>query len=384
MKILFLAPQPFFEERGTPIAVRTAAEGLAAQGHLVDLLTYHVGQEVEMRGVTHHRIAAPPGIGKVPIGFSLKKLVCDLWMIGSAIRLMTRGRYDVIHAVEESVFIALFLPLIRGAKVVYDADSILSEQIAEKWSWATPISRALAWCERLAFRKSDLVLAVCPAIRDSAASVARPSRVHLLPDIAFDAPEVTGEVDDIRALGEGRQIALYVGNLEAYQGVGLLLEAQSRIPVEDRPMLVVIGGDAAAVERHGDLARSLGVDKDVRLLGPRPLAALQAYLNQADILCSPRMKGRNTPMKIFSYMGSARPILATDIESHTQVLDGECAYLVAPEAEAMADGLRDLTRDAALRGRLAEAAGVRARTEYSHAAFLARLQRAYDTLVVPP
>ena len=39
MKILLVAPQPFYQERGTPIAVRLLAETLCGAGHEVDLLT---------------------------------------------------------------------------------------------------------------------------------------------------------------------------------------------------------------------------------------------------------------------------------------------------------------------------------------------------------
>ncbi|MBT7065178.1 MAG: glycosyltransferase, partial [Verrucomicrobia bacterium] len=63
MKILLLAPHPFYQERGTPIAVRLLAETLAADGHHVDLLSYHEGDNVTIHpGVTHHRAPAPPGV----------------------------------------------------------------------------------------------------------------------------------------------------------------------------------------------------------------------------------------------------------------------------------------------------------------------------------
>ena len=41
MKILLLAPQPFYAERGTPIAVLLAATALCRAGHEVDVLTFH-------------------------------------------------------------------------------------------------------------------------------------------------------------------------------------------------------------------------------------------------------------------------------------------------------------------------------------------------------
>lgn len=384
MRILLLAPQPFYEERGTPIAVRLAAEALAAQGHAVDLLSFHEGRDIAMPGVVHRRIAAPPGVRNVPIGFSIKKLVCDVWMAVHAARLMMTRGYDVLHAVEESVFFALPLAKIGRTKLVYDADSVLSEQIVEKWPKAAPLARILSWFEGLAFRRSDLVIAVCPAVQDVARASARPERVHLLPDIVMEDASAPVPAEDLRSGTAGRTLALYVGNLEGYQGIELLFEALAALPAGDRPLLTVIGGSSNAVAAHHDLAMRLGIAEDVRLLGPRPLSGLSHYLRQADMLCSPRLKGRNTPMKIFSYMASGRAILATDIESHRQVLDRHCALLVAPNAVDMAAGLRRLSRDAALRAALGEAAQHKAHGEYSHAAFVGRLRRAYATISTDP
>src|SRR5690606_25954218 len=65
MKILFLAPQPFFQERGTPIAVRLAVEVLGGRkGDSIDLLTYHEGSDVPLKNVRHLRITLPERLPK--------------------------------------------------------------------------------------------------------------------------------------------------------------------------------------------------------------------------------------------------------------------------------------------------------------------------------
>ena len=57
-------------------------------------------------------------------------------------------------------------------------------------------------------------------------------------------------------------------------------------------------------------------------------------LGEADVLVSPRLKGLNTPMKIYSYLDSGTAVLATRLRTHTQVLDDRTAYLVDPVSEA--------------------------------------------------
>ena len=381
MKILLLAPHPFFSERGTPIAVRLAVEALCAMGHQVDLLTYHEGEDIEVAGMRLLRISAPPGVRNVPIGFSVKKLVCDLWLAIAAFRLMFRNRYDVVHGVEESVFIALAARPFGKFRVVYDMDSLMADQIAEKWPKAGPVIPMLRWIERQAMSRADLVLPVCEAIAESARAATNPARVHLLPDVAFSPPDKLADAEDLRAHCKlPRPLALYVGNLEGYQGVGLAMEALAAVPEAQRCNLVVIGGTPAMIDQHKKMAAALDLRDNVIFLGHRPIALLGSYLRQADILCSPRLKGVNTPMKIYSYMAAGRAILATDILSHTQVLNDECALLTAPTAAAMAEGFMRLSEDETLRDRLGEAAARRAIEEYGLDAFRARLRSAYAGL----
>ena len=54
---------------------------------------------------------------------------------------------------------------------------------------------------------------------------------------------------------------------------------------------------------------------------------------QADVLVSPRTKGANTPMKVYSYLDSGVAVLATRLPTHTQVMNDETALLAEPTPE---------------------------------------------------
>jgi glycosyltransferase involved in cell wall biosynthesis len=381
MKILFLAPQPFYTERGTPIAVRLAVASLCREGHQVDLLTYPEGEDIAIPGMRLLRAGRPPGVKRIPIGFSIKKLLCDLWLMFAAFGLLRRERYDVVHAVEESVFIALLARLFWRFKLVYDMDSLMADQIAEKWPRVTSLLPFMQWFEKQAIKRSDLVLAVCPLVAERARGSTDAQLVHLTPDVAFAPKSIVSEVEDLHVYcRQPGPLALYVGNLESYQGIDLLLDALLLMAPEQRCNLLVIGGSNAAVEAYTAKAQAAGLGEWVHFLGQRPLDALPVYLKQADILCSPRLKGVNTPMKIYSYMLAGRAILATDIASHSQVLDGTCAMLVSPTPQAMAEGWSALIASRHLRSSLGEQAAERAGTLYCESAFDARLKTAYEVL----
>src|SRR5258708_36636193 len=60
LRILVLAPQPFFQDRGTPIAARALLETLAARAVAIDLLTFAGGRDVTIARCTIHRIPSIP------------------------------------------------------------------------------------------------------------------------------------------------------------------------------------------------------------------------------------------------------------------------------------------------------------------------------------
>ena len=379
MRVLLLAPQPFYQPRGTPIAVRAVAEGLAALGHQVELLAYFEGQDVVMPGVTIHRIPRPWGVRKVPVGVSWQKLPCDFVMYQRAAKMLARGGYGAIHAVEEAGFIARLLAKRFALPYVFDMDSRMSSQIVETNPWYWPVSMLFGALERWAIRGSAGVLAVCPLLVDYAKQHQRTGNVALLPDLPVPPVVADGgpplQLPDVPA---GHVKLLYVGNLEAYQGVDLMLEAFALAAGRRADAtLTVVGGLPEHVERNRAKAQSLQWSGRVVFTGPRPLEVLPRVLRWADVLVSPRRKGINTPMKVYNYMQAGRAIVATNLPTHTQVLDATTAVLTEPTPAALAEGMVALIDDPQRRERLGAAAQRRVEEEYGPARWLERLRGFY-------
>jgi glycosyltransferase involved in cell wall biosynthesis len=170
-----------------------------------------------------------------------------------------------------------------------------------------------------------------------------------------------------------------VGNLESYQGIDLLLESFALVKDHStQPHLVVVGGDQESIRRYQDKCKRLDCARQVSLLGPKPLTDLRDLLVSADILVSPRIKGNNTPMKIYSYLHSGTPLVATDLPTHRQVLDEEVAILAAAEPTTFAEGLTRLLGSAELRQTIGQGARRRAQSLYTVAAFEKQLSSLYE------
>jgi glycosyltransferase involved in cell wall biosynthesis len=381
VKILLIAPHPFFQARGTPIAVRRVLEFLSARGHQVDLLTYHEGADVDIPNCRIFRIAQVPGTRNIRAGFSLKKVVCDAFMFAKCLKMIRRTDYDLIHAVEEGAFIAAVMQAVSGVPYVYDMDSSLAEQLVEAYPGLQFVFPALRRLEAVAVRRSLGVLTVCAALEDVALAHAPGKPVGRVEDTTLlsAGTGVDRNGDQLLPHGaDGGPVAMYVGNLERYQGIGLLLEG-FRHTLERVPdaKLVIVGGREDDIHRYRRHASSLGILAAVYFMGPRPLALMGDLFRQADVLVSPRVKGLNTPMKIYSYLDSGTAVLATRLRTHTQVLNDENSYLVDPEPVALGGGLAHLLSDAGLRERLARQAKAYAQREFTPEAALRKLDTFY-------
>jgi glycosyltransferase involved in cell wall biosynthesis len=382
VKILLLAPHPFYQARGTPIAVKTVLEFLSERGHSVDVLTYSEGADVEIANCTVHRVLRVPGLRNIRAGFSFKKVVSDVLMVAACLRMMRRTRYDLIHAVEESAFIASAMRSLSGVPYVYDMDSSLAEQMVETYPSLGFFSPAFRHMEAVAIRRSIGVLTVCAALEDIALGhdpekpVGRVEDTTLLPD-----GEPAGRDGRTLPGTDGGPVAMYVGNLEPYQGIDLLLEGfRHTLSTVPEAKLLIVGGRENDIARYRARAERLGMISSVIFMGPRPIQLLPSLLQQADVLVSPRLKGLNTPMKIYSYLDSGSAVLATRLRTHTQVLDDGVAYLVEPEPAALGQGLTALFRDPELRNRLATSAKAYVQREHTPQAARRKLDAFYTTM----
>jgi glycosyltransferase involved in cell wall biosynthesis len=376
MKILLLAPQPFYTERGTPIAVKCLLSEFSRLGASVDVLTFHDGEDVEFPNVRIVRIPRLPGVSGIGPGFSLKKVVCDIVLFFMALKLAAGGRYRYVHAVEEAAFMAAILRVMFRLPYVYDMDSSMAEQIVEKHPRLSILLPLLRRLEAGVVRRAAVVVPVCESLARIARAAGAGRTIVLTDPPAFSATPGPDAAALRQQFGLSGTCFMYVGNLEAYQGVDLLLEAFAVAVARGKDVgLVVVGGKPADVHACQAVAERRGIGARTRFLGPRPVAEMGSLVAAADVLVSPRVKGVNTPMKIYAYLNSGKPILATDIESHSQVLDSSTAVLEPPVAERFADGICRLADDARLREDLAARATIVAREKYSQEAFAATVRR---------
>jgi len=108
MKILMIAPEPFFEPRGTPFSEYYRIQALSALGHEIDLVTYPIGENVEIKGLKIIRSLKPFFIKNVKTGPSKAKLILDFFLFFKVFGRVIRKKYDYIHTHEEANIMGAF------------------------------------------------------------------------------------------------------------------------------------------------------------------------------------------------------------------------------------------------------------------------------------
>lgn len=382
MRILMIAPEPFFEPRGTPFSEYHRIRALLELGHTVDLVTYPFGRDVALSGLRVFRCLRPPLMTGIGIGPSWRKVPLDFMLFLTACRRAAAGKYDAVHSHEEGGWFGVILAWVRGLPHLYDMHSSLPQQLTNfAYSQSRLMKATFGWLERFVIRRSRVVIVICPQLEDVVRGIDPSVPVVLIENApgSGDAPAAGSGLAVRRALeiDASAPLVLYTGTFEAYQGLDLLF-ASMRIVLSARPAarLVLAGGRSDQIEAARRQAAAAGIGAATIFAGQRPAEEIPAFLDAADALVSPRSLGTNTPLKIYQYLRSGRPIIATRLLTHTQVLDDEVAFLTEATPGGFGAGILAALADPDG----ARAVGARARhladTKYSSEAYLARTRQA--------
>jgi glycosyltransferase involved in cell wall biosynthesis len=176
-------------------------------------------------------------------------------------------------------------------------------------------------------------------------------------------------------------MVLYTGTFEPYQGLDLLF-ASAKFVARQRAdvRFVLAGGKPDQVALAKAQAAAIGAPGLI-FTGELPAETIPSYLDAADVLVSPRRSGTNTPLKIYQYLRSGRPIVATRLLTHTQVLSDEVAVLTAANAEDFAGGILRAIDEPEFAKSIGRAAKRLADTRYTYEAYLQRTREACAALV---
>jgi glycosyltransferase involved in cell wall biosynthesis len=226
-----------------------------------------------------------------------------------------------------------------------------------------------------------VVIVICPHLEETVRGIDTTVPTVLIENSpGSGAAPAAGSGERIRAelgLSPTAPVVLYTGTFEAYQGLDLLFAAAAHVK-RQRPdvRFVLAGGRPEQIDALRAEAATAGVEDVVMFAGQRPAEEIPAFLDAADVLVSPRSSGTNTPLKIYQYLRSGRPIVATRLLTHTQVLNDDVAILAEATAPAFGDAIVRALADPNRARIIGERARQLAETKYSYETYLERTRKA--------
>ena len=199
MKILMLAPQPFFQHRGTPISVYFRLKALSALGHQVDLITYHLGEDRKFKNVRILRIPNLFSIKKIKIGPSLIKIPLDFLLLVKAVLQLIGNRYDLIFSHEEAALFGTALARLWRIPHIYDMHSCLPQQLENfDFSRSKFLKKIFIRIEQFILKNSRAVIVICPDLLNQVKSEGYSEKTVLIENF-IDFKPLSFSEDEIKS-----------------------------------------------------------------------------------------------------------------------------------------------------------------------------------------
>lgn len=378
MKILILAPQPYYRDWRVCIYLDTLLRALAAEGHHPTCLVYPGGEIPTIAGCRFLHVPRRLFPGKAGAKADWREPFFARTMARMAKRLLAIEDFDLLLAFDGAVLTTRSLSRRHHLPYLLYISTPMAERLSDGTSLLSPFKPICRWLEQRAVNSSIGVLTArnSPADRKgifhSTSAACTVDNASLLGRAGM-VPRSNTEA----ALGKprGAMTLMYVGELGPEHGTDLLINSFSLAYIDRIKLrLAIVGGSRRQIAGYRRKARDLGVARAIHFAGNRPFAQLGAYLAQADILISPALDGEEPPLELASLLDSGRPVIASRTKAHAETLDSDVALLVDPVDSEMAVAITRLAENEQLRITLADRAKARAIERYSMDAYRRRLR----------
>jgi len=352
-----LAPTPFFADRGCHVRIYEEARALISFGHEVCIATYHLGRDME--GIPTVRIPSVPWYKKLVAGPSWHKPYLDILLFFTALAEALRRRPDVIHAhLHEGAFIGLFLKKLLRVPLVFDCQGSLTTEMLDHgfirngslWH------RFFLWLEKIINNGADFI------VTSSHAGAADLTESWMVPSL-----KVRGLIDGVDtvmfrrfprdeargalSLALDEPIAVFLGVLNRYQGIDLLLEVVKILKARESKLHFLVMGFPE--ERYLNKAAAEGVSDLITFTGRVDYEKTPFYLCAGDIAISPKISLTEANGKLFNYMACGLPTVVFDNPVNREILGDSGVYAHQGDPVDFAVQIEELLNNRAKRDELA-------------------------------
>ena len=285
-----------------------------------------------------------------------------------ALRLARKYKPNVIHA--HSPFtcglVGCLVGSITGIPVIYEMRGIWEDSHTSRYGMATTSLRyrAVRSLETLALKRANVCFPISEALKEEIISRGvKPGKIVVVPNGVDIRKFTPGEASPklVDALGlRGKLVFGYIGTFFYYEGLDLLVEAFETLAGKFESLILMLVGDGELMPKLKELASKSAYPDRIIFTGRIKNDLIVDYYKLFDLLVLPRRDAREanlvTPLKPLEIMSMAKPLVASDVGGHKEiVIDGLNGVLFPHEkVEALVKKCDALISDETKRLRLGE------------------------------
>lgn len=366
MKILMIAPTPFFSDRGCHVRIYEEAQNLISLGHTVTICAYGLGKDIP--GIDVRRISNIPWYKKTSAGPSIHKIYLDFLLLLKFIVVAYQTKPDIIHAhLNEGALIGKICSWLFGIPLVFDVQGEFTSEVrAHKFMNEYPslykvIYKLLSIFEKLSYKAADafLVNSNFMSNRLHKNFGLRKESIFVVPDAAgLHNSNSSNEIESLRKklnIPANKKIVVYLGLLTEYQGVGLLLRViKSIVEKRDDVHFLIMG--YPDVEKYKTISEDLNISQYITFTGRVSYWEIYNYLALGTIAVSPKLldSGGEANIKLYNYIAAGLPTVVFDYIVNREILDNLGTYARPGDPISLRDCIIKLLDDDELRHDLVE------------------------------
>jgi glycosyltransferase involved in cell wall biosynthesis len=348
MRILMIAPTPYFSDRGCHVRIFEEARALMAQGHQVRIVSYHLGRDLEP--VPVERTIDVPWYEKREAGPSWHKLYLDLLLLVAAVRCGLRFRPKLVHGhLHEGALVGWLVAKLLRVPLVFDYQGSLTGESLNHGFFKRDslLHRLFRAVEGGINRLADLVLTSSTPGRDELLENGLPEkRVVSFPD-GVDSmvfrPLSRSAARQRLGFSDDLPLVVYLGLLNPYQGTDLLLKAA--VLLKERRCtfhLLLMGFPDEAYRVRAEQLKLAGF---VTFTGRVDYDDAPLLLSAGDLAVSPKLSTTEANGKLLNYMACGLPTVCFESPVNRELLGDDGIYAEPASAEDLARSIEQALQD---------------------------------------
>lgn len=352
MKILMVAPTPFFTDRGTHIRILEEALALEKRGHYVTVATYHIGRDINKEIKTSIDVRRTRRLlfwyKKLEAGPDWQKIILDVLLLRKVFFLARTQKPEIIHChLHEGVLIGRVVQTLlfwRKMKLVADFHgSLVREMTSHGYLKDSFLRKIFNRTESFIDNLGDFAIASSRENSEEISKIRKKDKVETVLDgvnLEYYAELPTkSESKKELELPQDKIIITYTGALVDNKGIRYLLDSIPLVldAARDKVFFVIAGFPAEGIKKE---IKKKNLEEHVRLVSPLNYFDLPKLLNASDIGVDPKDSStRQASGKILQYMAAGLPVVCFDRINNREYLKDAAYYSPEISAEGLANGI---------------------------------------------